>query len=102
MSAPVASTFVSPAPCLVDVRASTARVLAQSGECAAPAVRVDSAAIAAELDAHVDYYTADKLPPSWAADYHFCDGTDLTAQYVLVLDAVNFCFWPIEGYEYCA
>jgi hypothetical protein len=36
----------------------------------------------------------------WACDYHFADGTDLTSQYVLVLDALNFCFWPLEGYEY--
>ena len=27
-------------------------------------------------------------------DMHFVDGGPLTAQYLLVLDALNFCFWP--------
>ena len=27
-------------------------------------------------------------------DVHFNDGGPLTAQYLLVLDAINFCFWP--------
>lgn len=25
---------------------------------------------------------------------------DLTAQYILIVDALNFCFWPCEGLEY--
>jgi hypothetical protein len=33
-------------------------------------------------------------------NYHYADGTDLTAQYVFVLDALNFCFWPLANYEY--
>lgn len=28
------------------------------------------------------------------ADMHFCDGGPLTAQYLLVVDCLNFCFWP--------
>lgn len=74
------------------------------GACAAasvPSVRIDPEAIVKEIEQHPEHYTQDKLPPSWAADYHYADGTDLTAQYVFVLDAVNFCFWPLEGYEYC-
>ena len=90
----------SPSPCLVDVRASTALVMQIASMQANPAVRIDAAAIDAEISSHSSLYTTDKLPPSWAADYHYCDGTDLTAQYVFVLDAVNFCFWPMEGYEY--
>eukprot|EP00753_Platysulcus_tardus_P006562 PLAT14300.1.p1 GENE.PLAT14300.1~~PLAT14300.1.p1 ORF type:complete len:339 (+),score=172.22 PLAT14300.1:31-1047(+) len=39
-----------------------------------------------------------------AMDVHFADdaeeGGPLTAQYVLVLDALNFCFWPEEQLEY--
>ncbi|KAL3675705.1 hypothetical protein R1sor_025653 [Riccia sorocarpa] len=31
---------------------------------------------------------------------HFCDGGPLTAQYMLVLDALNFCFWPDEELHY--
>lgn len=25
---------------------------------------------------------------------HYCDNGPLTVQYLLVLDALNFCFWP--------
>lgn len=28
------------------------------------------------------------------------DGGPLTVQYLLVVDALNFCFWPEEGLEY--
>lgn len=34
------------------------------------------------------------------ADIHFCDGGPLTAQYLLVVDALNFCFWPDGELEY--
>jgi hypothetical protein len=27
------------------------------------------------------------------ADLHYCDGGPMTAQYLLVVDALNFCFW---------
>jgi hypothetical protein len=37
-------------------------------------------------------------PPSWDNGWHYCDdvisGGPLTAQYTLVLDALNWCFWP--------
>lgn len=39
------------------------------------------------------------LPEQWAmplAELHYCDGTPLTAQYLLVVDALNFCFHPGE------
>ena len=32
--------------------------------------------------------------------WHFKDETPLTAQYVFVLDSLNFCFWPTPGFEY--
>ena len=51
--------------------------------------------------------TADTPPPSsWPQvspkafdeDMHFSDGgSPLMAQYLLVVDALNFCFWPGEG-----
>ena len=31
---------------------------------------------------------------------HFFDGGPLTAQYLLVIDTLNFCFWPESGLEY--
>ena len=35
-------------------------------------------------------------PINTRADLHFSDGGPLTAQYLLVVDALNFCFWPGE------
>jgi hypothetical protein len=36
--------------------------------------------------------------------WHYCSDAGslgpMTAQYILVLDALNFCFWPVEGFEY--
>lgn len=32
-------------------------------------------------------------PPTWYDRYHFFDGTERTVNWILVLDAVNFCFW---------
>ncbi|TME01327.1 MAG: hypothetical protein E6I80_22720 [Chloroflexi bacterium] len=31
--------------------------------------------------------------PTWYDNYHFYDGTERTANWVLALDAMNFCFW---------
>ena len=35
-----------------------------------------------------------------SADLHLVGQGDLSAQYTLVLDALNFCFWPEKGLEY--
>lgn len=32
--------------------------------------------------------------------WHFTDDGPLTCQYVFVMDALNFCFWPAPGLEY--
>uniref|UniRef100_A0A7S3VJW6 Queuosine 5'-phosphate N-glycosylase/hydrolase n=1 Tax=Dunaliella tertiolecta TaxID=3047 RepID=A0A7S3VJW6_DUNTE len=41
-------------------------------------------------------------PASFDADLHFVDETSeaLTVQYLLVVDALNFCFWPDPELEY--
>lgn len=39
-------------------------------------------------------------PQAFDADIHYVDGTPLTAQYLLVVDAINFCFWPDADLEY--
>lgn len=36
---------------------------------------------------------AARIAPAWDDDLHFRDGTWKTAGWVLVLDALNFCFW---------
>lgn len=35
--------------------------------------------------------------PAWNTELHFDDGSWRTANYVLVLDALNFCFWSDAG-----
>jgi len=37
-----------------------------------------------------------EIPP-WNYDYHFFDGGHKTVAYLLVLDSINFCFWPKPG-----
>jgi hypothetical protein len=32
--------------------------------------------------------------PAWDAAHHYFDGTEATVAYFMVLDTVNFCFWP--------
>src|SRR5436305_140444 len=36
-------------------------------------------------------------PGQWFTDYHFFDGTERTVNWMLVLDALNFCFWAEKG-----
>lgn len=38
--------------------------------------------------------------PTWQHEYHFFDGGPLTVQFLLVVDALNFCFWPDPTLEY--
>jgi len=35
--------------------------------------------------------------PPWDDSVHFSDGGPATANYILLLDALNFCFWPDPG-----
>ena len=82
------------------VRATTLRV-ASSPSCAVSIADAPLRAFARRLAA------PGAAPcPAWdEGGLHFVDATDntLTAQYVLVLDALNFCFWPSSaGPEYDA
>lgn len=36
-------------------------------------------------------------PPAWDTQYHFYDGTERTVNWLLLLDALNFCFWAEKG-----
>ncbi len=36
--------------------------------------------------------------PEWVERYHFQGEPELTLRYLLVLDALNFCFWPPRGF----
>ncbi|HWS83154.1 MAG TPA: queuosine salvage family protein [Ktedonobacteraceae bacterium] len=44
-----------------------------------------------------DTGNASTHPPLWDDRYHFHDGTERTVNWLLVLDALNFCFWPEKG-----
>ena len=49
-------------------------------------------------------HTTDLPKVEWNFDQvHFCDDGPLTAQYLLVVDALNFCFWPgtVSQPEWC-
>ena len=37
--------------------------------------------------------------PLWDTSYHFHDGTERTVNWLLMLDALNFCFWAEKGHE---
>ncbi|MCI2429714.1 queuosine salvage family protein [Candidatus Acetothermia bacterium] len=36
----------------------------------------------------------------WDSQHHFFDGTERTVQYLFILDALNFCFWPEPRWRY--
>lgn len=38
--------------------------------------------------------------PNWHYSVDVQTAGPLTAQYILVLDALNFCFWPVKNLEY--
>ncbi|TFJ80449.1 hypothetical protein NSK_008190 [Nannochloropsis salina CCMP1776] len=82
---------------LTSVRASTARVVRRAQH-----VHIDSAALAALTRSLT---TRQTQPLAWQElgwHYHADAETagPLTCQYALVLDALNFCFWPTPGLEY--
>ncbi len=39
-------------------------------------------------------------PNPWSREYHFVGEEELTLRYLLLLDALNFCFWPGKGRWY--
>lgn len=79
------------------VRDTTARVVEMSTH-----VTIDHDALHKEIHERPHLYTKENAPLDWAQNYHYCnrESPQQTAQYILVLDCLNFCFWPCEGYEY--
>ena len=73
------------------VRDSTALVMSQ-----ASVVRIDQIAI----DRLSERLIGTSRAPGWDSSVHFFDGGPLSAKYLLVLDALNFCFWPDPGLNY--
>lgn len=75
------------------IRTTTAFVTAQASSVAINSERLDNLA---QHIATGDYGT--KI--AWDTHHHFFDGGQQTAQYLLVLDALNFCFWPAPSWDY--
>lgn len=42
-------------------------------------------------------HEADTEVPVWDPFYHFSDAGEDTVFYLLILDSINFCFWPLAG-----
>eukprot|EP00284_Hemiselmis_tepida_P002859 CAMPEP_0174946156 /NCGR_PEP_ID=MMETSP1355-20121228/83386_1 /TAXON_ID=464990 /ORGANISM="Hemiselmis tepida, Strain CCMP443" /LENGTH=338 /DNA_ID=CAMNT_0016193565 /DNA_START=202 /DNA_END=1218 /DNA_ORIENTATION=- len=96
------------------VKASTRRIVSSATHCSIDekAVAVLAASIAgastpatgpSEAASRAAAEVGQRGPemPEWDTETHFFDGGDATVQYLLVLDALNFCFWPSEGsWEY--
>lgn len=77
------------APDELGVLATTAPVVV-----AARAVRIVPAAITRVAET----LAGQPLPtPTWNERYHWSDGDGRTAQLILLLDALNFCFWSDPG-----
>ena len=58
------------------------------------AVRIDRQAVGC----FVERLVAENIQaPTWDTRFHFFDGTEKTVAYLLVLDTINFCFWPPAG-----
>ena len=84
---PIALPAVSPEDDPLGVLRSTRPVVERAGF-----VRIDPAAV----ETAADRLAADRTPaPEWDATLHYRDGTWRTAGWVLVLDALNFCFWGL-------
>lgn len=52
-----------------------------------------------EMLAHqwLEHDKEQQVSPTWYDRYHFCDGTERTVNWILALDAMNFCFWAEKG-----
>lgn len=54
-----------------------------------------------QLNNFADYLCKEYSLVLWDEnDFHYTGEMSLMEQYVFVLDAMNFCFWPCEGLEY--
>ena len=86
---------------LASVRRTTEALLHAAAERKQTQVTIDITRLDEELEQHSELY-APREAPDWDCGYHFFDSSDIetTAQYILVLDALNFCFWPLPDYQY--
>lgn len=79
------------------VRASCSAVCARARHAWPDAVGVPRLAARVAVGVDAGAYAAGA---GWDDTLHFAGAPDATVQYLLVLDALNFCFWPTAGFEY--
>ena len=58
-------------------------------------VRIDAAAISHLLKSNSSIEIA--VTPQGPAPYHYCNGSEVTAEWIFVVDTINYCFWPEAG-----
>jgi hypothetical protein len=78
------------------VRASCAAVTATARRAWPDAIAIPQLAARIAVGMETGAYAAG----SWDASIHFAGPPEATVQYLLVLDALNFCFWPTPAFEY--
>ncbi len=76
-----------PEPDTLGVLSSTSWVVEHAGQ-----VRINKEQIDLVCPQLLKHYTP-TLEPFWYDRFHFHDGTERTVNWLLVLDALNFCFW---------
>jgi hypothetical protein len=86
---------------MVQVRASCLRVMESATHVRVVQSAVEQTAkelFESDFAATINGVQWDSSGWHYSADAEACG--PLTAQYVFVMDALNFCFWPVEGLEY--
>ena len=86
--------YVLPTPDRLGVLSSTRAVVEQGEYVWIDTERINALAEqwAQEIPAHIRN-DGQSEQPVWDDRYHFHDGTERTVNWLLVLDALNFCFW---------
>jgi len=74
---------------MIEVRETACRVAERSA-----LVRIDKEALVRFAE---KLSSRDTPVPSWDGEYHFRGSDEKTVAYLLVLDTLNFCFWPLPG-----
>lgn len=83
------SKLTTDQPDPLDILGSTRRVIEQAQD-----VHIDQAAVERVAG---DLLVRDLQPPAWDRELHWTGTPEETANFVLVLDALNFCFWSAGG-----
>lgn len=65
-------------------------------------VKIDDAAISSLCATHLQSSLSVANPPQFDTTLHYVapGNPDSTVQYLLLVDTLNFCFWPTPGLEY--